>query len=212
MMDDLFAHEGTPRWTQTLAPGAVVLRGFALECAPALMQMIDQLTRVAPFRQMTTPGGFVMSAAMSNCGELGWVTDAQGYRYACHDPLTGAPWPAMPVLFAQLAQQAAHDAGFPDFVADACLMNRYAVGSRMSLHQDKNERDFSQPIVSVSLGLPAIFQFGGMQRSDAVQRIPLTQGDVLVWGGPSRLRFHGVQAIKAGTDDFRFNLTFRKAG
>lgn len=126
-----------------------------------------------------------------------------------HDPLTGAPWPAMPVLFAQLA---AHDAGFPDFVADACLMNRYAVGSRMSLHQDKNERDFSQPIVSVSLGLPAIFQFGGMQRSDAVQRIPLMQGDVLVSGGPSRLRFHGVQAIKAGTDDFRFNLTFRQAG
>lgn len=211
-MDDLFAHEGTPRWTQTLAPGAVVLRGFAAESAPTLMQTIDQLTSVAPFRQMTTPGGFVMSAAMSNCGSLGWVTDAQGYRYARHDPVTGSPWPAMPLLFAQLAQQAAHEAGFPDFVADACLMNRYAVGSRMSLHQDKNERDFSQPIVSVSLGLPAIFQFGGMQRSDAVQRIPLTQGDVLVWGGPSRLRFHGVQAIKAVTEDYRFNLTFRKAG
>ena len=212
MIDDLFAQEDTPRWTQMLAPGAIVLRGFAVEHASALMQMIDLVTSLSPFRHMTTPGGFVMSAAMSNCGSLGWVTDAQGYRYSRHDPLTGEPWPAMPGLFAQLAHQAAHEAGFPDFVADACLLNRYAVGSRMSLHQDKNERDFSQPIVSVSLGLPAIFQFGGMQRSDAVQRIPLTQGDVLVWGGPSRLRFHGVQTIKAGTGAYRFNLTFRKAG
>lgn len=213
MIDDLFAQEDTPRWTQMLAPGAIVLRGFAVEHASALMQMIDLVTSQSPFRHMTTPGGFVMSAAMSNCGSLGWVTDAQGYRYSRHDPLTGELWPAMPALFAQLAQKAAHEAGFPDFVADACLVNRYAVGSRMSLHQDKNERDFSQPIVSVSLGLPAIFQFGGMQRSDAVQRIPLTQGDVLVWGGPSRLRFHGVQTIKAGgTGAYRFNLTFRKAG
>ena len=214
MIQDLFSDLPVPRWTETLAPGAAVLRGFVADQADLLLNILASLVAVSPFRQMTTPGGHVMSVAMSNCGHWGWVTDETGYRYTHHDPLTHSPWPAMPPLFTQLAQRAAAAAGFAAFMPDACLINRYAVGARMSLHQDKNEHDFSQPIVSVSLGLPAIFQLGGLHRSDPVQRIPLTQGDVLVWGGASRLRYHGVLPVKAGLDTqaVRINLTFRKAG
>jgi alkylated DNA repair protein (DNA oxidative demethylase) len=165
---------------------------------------------------MHTPGGFRMSVAMSSCGTLGWVTDQHGYRYTRINPENNQPWPAMPTSFLQLAHAAALAAGFNDFVPDACLINRYEPGARMSLHQDKNERDFSQPIVSVSLGLPAVFLFGGLQRSDKTVRVPLAHGDVVVWGGPSRLRFHGVLPLKAGQHPLlgeqRINLTFRKAG
>lgn len=216
---DLFGTDETPRWNETLAPGAVVLRGFARAQAPDVLAEIEAIGRTSPFRHMKTPGGRTMSVAMSNCGALGWITDEAGYRYSAIDPLTNRPWPAMPARFQQLSLSAAREAGFAAFSADACLINRYAIGARMALHQDRDEKDFTQPIVSVSLGLPVVFQFGGMQRSDAVQRVTLTHGDVLVWGGESRLRFHGVLALKAGTvpdgcvqQDVRFNLTFRHAG
>ncbi|KGA31276.1 DNA oxidative demethylase AlkB [Pectobacterium odoriferum] len=215
---DLFADEAPRRWTETLAPGAVILRGRAYDDAPMLLAALNAVTARAPLRNMVTPGGFVMSVAMSNCGPLGWVTDERGYRYTAQDPLSGEPWPVMPEAFFQLAKQAANEAGFADFEPDACLINRYDVGTRMSLHQDKNERDFRQPIVSVSLGLSATFLFGGMARSDKAQRVPLTHGDVVVWGGESRLYFHGILPLKSGSvpegmsDECRFNLTFRKAG
>jgi alkylated DNA repair protein (DNA oxidative demethylase) len=198
-----------------LGARAVLLRGFARERAPALIAAIGAIAGVSPFRHMVTPGGWEMSVAMTNCGAAGWVTDRTGYRYDPIDPATGRPWPAMPETFAGLAAEAAAEAGFPGFRTDACLVNRYAPGARLSLHQDRNERDFEQPIVSVSLGLPAIFLWGGKARSDKVRRVALLHGDVVVWGGPDRLTFHGVHALAEGehplTGTFRFNLTFRRA-
>ena len=170
----------------------------------------------APLRHMATPGGLRMSVAMSNCGAQGWITDGRGYRYARLDPASGRPWPPMPPVFLRLAQQAALAAGYPGFTPDACLVNRYAPGARMALHQDRDECDFTAPIVSVSLGLPATFLFGGAERADKAARIPLLHGDVVVWGGPDRLRFHGVAPLKEGEHALlgaqRINLTFRKAG
>lgn len=164
---------------------------------------------------MVTPGGFRMSVAMTNCGGYGWITDRKGYRYANTDPETGKPWPPIPAVMQALATEAAAQAGFPNFEPDACLINRYAVGARMTLHQDKNEVDFGQPIVSVSLGLPATFQLGGRERTDKASRIRLEHGDVLVWGGPARLLYHGILPLKAGYHPafgaFRINLTFRRA-
>jgi alkylated DNA repair protein (DNA oxidative demethylase) len=198
-----------------LGPGAVLLRGCALSRADALLAAIDEVARQAPFRRMVTPGGFEMSVEMTNCGRVGWVTDRRGYRYDAKDPLSGVAWPAMPAIFSGLARGAAADAGYEGFVPDGCLVNRYLPGTRLSLHQDRNERDYRAPIVSVSLGLPATFQFGGTTRGAPAQRVPLTHGDVVVWGGPSRLAFHGVLALKDGehpkTGRQRFNLTFRKA-
>jgi len=198
-----------------LAPGAVVLRGHAAAAAPELIAAIEAVAEAAPFRTMVTPGGYTMSVAMTNCGDAGWVTDRSGYRYASHDPLTGRAWPAMPRAIRALAAAAAAEAGHPGFMPDACLINRYAPGARLSLHQDRDERDRTQPIVSVSLGLPATFQFGGLTRSDRPLRVPLEHGDVVVWGGPSRLAFHGVLALKPGqhplTGALRYNLTLRTA-
>lgn len=217
MIDDLFAgfDDGLPAREQ-LAEGAWLLRGFARERAPALLALLAGIAEEAPFRQMTTPGGYRMSVAMSNCGPLGWTADSRGYRYAPLDPLSGRPWPAMPAEFAALAGEAAAAAGFPGFVPDACLINRYEPGAKLSLHQDKDEADLSAPIVSVSLGLPASFLFGGGKRSDPARRLPLQHGDVVVWGGPSRLRYHGVlpvgEGIHAATGACRINLTFRRAG
>jgi DNA oxidative demethylase len=206
---------GTAAWQERLGPGAVVLRGFALPVVEAVFAEIERIVALAPFRQMETPGGFRMSVAMSNCGAVGWVTDKMGYRYADLDPQSTLPWPPLPARFRQLAADAAAAAGFADFVPDACLINRYEPSAKMSLHQDKDERDMTQPIVSVSLGLPAVFMFGGLKRSDPAQRLPLTHGDVVVWGGADRLRYHGVLAVKAGehplTGAYRLNLTFRKA-
>jgi alkylated DNA repair protein (DNA oxidative demethylase) len=209
---DLFDADRAER---RLAPQAVLLRGFALPAECDLMAAISALAERAPFRTMTTPGGWRMSVAMTNCGDAGWVADRTGYRYDPRDPQTGRPWPAMPPAFLALATQAAARAGFAGFVPDACLVNRYAPGARLSLHQDRNERDFDQPIVSVSLGLPATFLFGGDVRSDRPLRVQLTHGDVVVWGGASRLRFHGVGPVREGehqlTGGFRYNLTFRRA-
>jgi alkylated DNA repair protein (DNA oxidative demethylase) len=200
---------------ERVADGAFLLRGFALENAPALLTEIERIETAAAFRHLQTPGGFRMSVAMTNCGALGWVSDRSGYRYTTHDPLSDRPWPPMPLVFSALAEQAARAAGFEDFKPDACLINRYVPGARLTLHQDKDENDFSAPIVSVSLGLPAVFLFGGNARKDKQRRIPLQHGDVVVWGGPARLFHHGVLPLKDATHPVlgrqRVNLTFRRA-
>jgi len=198
-----------------LAEGAMLLRGFALRFEADVLAAVEAIAAAAPFRHMVTPGGYTMSVATTSCGATGWVTDRSGYRYDPIDPETRRPWPAMPAPFRELAAQAAEAAGYPGFRPDACLINRYRPGTRLSLHQDRNERDFAQPIVSVSLGLPAIFQFGGSQRGDPAERFALRHGDVAIWGGPSRLRFHGIAPLKDGDHPRlgrrRINLTFRKA-
>jgi len=213
---DLFDSAAPGASHERLAPGAWLLRGFALGPVPALLTAIEQIQTAAPFRHLVTPGGFRMSVAMTNCGSLGWVSDTHGYRYDAVDPLSGRSWPPMPAVFLELAQAAALAGGFPGFTPDACLLNRYEPGARLTLHQDKDERDFGAPIVSVSLGLPAIFLFGGDSRKDQRQRVPLQHGDVLVWGGPARLRHHGVLALADGHHAVlgaqRLNLTLRHAG
>ena len=201
---------------EPLAEGATILRGFAEPSARALVDVIAKITAASPFRNMVTPGGYTMSVAMTNCGRLGWVTDRRGYRYDPLDPLSGEPWPALPPIYRDLATRAADAAGYAGFEPDACLVNRYEPGTRLSLHQDRNERDFTAPIVSVSLGLPAVFLFGGARRQDRASRVRLESGDVVVWGGPTRLTFHGVAPLADGehplTGRHRINLTFRKAG
>ncbi|MGB8606073.1 DNA oxidative demethylase AlkB [Bradyrhizobium sp.] len=200
---------------ESMAEGAVLLRGFARSVEADLIAALRDTVEQAPFRHMLTPGGHQMSVAMTNCGSLGWVTDRSGYRYDRADPESGRPWPAMPASFRKLAEQAADRAGFRGFSPDACLINRYQPGARMSLHQDKDEDDFGAPIVSVSLGLPAIFLFGGLKRSDKSRRFRLEHGDTAVWGGPVRLAFHGVAPLADGEHALigrkRINLTFRKA-
>lgn len=199
-----------------LEPGASVLRAFALPEVEALRRDLDAVLAAAPLRHLVTPGGKTMSVAMTNCGALGWVSDRSGYRYTGRDPLSDRSWPAMPASFRALAVAAASRAGFDGFAPDACLVNRYGPGARLTMHQDRDERQLGQPIVSVSLGLPAIFLWGGAQRGDRTRRVPLSHGDVVVWGGPARLRFHGVMPLEAGEHPFmgacRINLTFRCAG
>lgn len=213
---DLFAKlEDHQTGKEVLCAGAALLRGFALPTDAAVFQALQQVIEVAPLRHMITPGGYRMSVAMSNCGRYGWLTDREGYRYASVDPHSNQPWPAMPSIFTELATHAATHAGFNGFAADACLINRYAPAARLSLHQDKNEHDYTQPIVSVSLGLPAVFLLGGPYRNDKLRRVSLQHGDVVVWGGAARLYYHGVMPLKAGCHslcgEYRFNLTFRKA-
>lgn len=213
MQADLFADSDT---RIPLGPQACVLPGLALPHVDAILAALQDIEALAPPRHMTTPGGFRMSAAITNCGRLGWITDRRGYRYRPEDPLSGQPWPGMPALFMQLAAEAAAHAGFADFQPDACLINHYAPGAGMSLHQDSNERDFDAPIVSISLGLPATFLFGGLQRNVRPGRILLQHGDVAVWGGADRLRFHGVLPLADGLHPRlgrqRINLTLRRAG
>jgi len=208
-MDDLFSED------RALGDGAMLLAGFAKPMQARLLSALEGVVAAAPFRHLVTPGGFRMSVAMTNCGSVGWISDRRGYRYDAVDPDSGQKWPAMPPAFAELAAGAADRAGFGGFRADACLINRYDPGSRLSLHQDRNEQDFGAPIVSVSLGLPAVFLFGGAQRSDRPVRVPLQHGDVVVWGGPARLAFHAVAELKDGLHPVlgrqRINLTFRKA-
>lgn len=215
---DLFADQApnAPGQVEQIGQQSFVLRGFALPWLERLLPALESVLQAAPFRQMVTPGGFTMSVALSSCGALGWTTDRSGYRYTAHDPQTGQPWPEMPAVFRELAQAAARQAQFEHFEPDSCLINRYVPGARMSLHQDKNERSLAAPIISMSLGLPAVFQFGGFERSDKSLRIPLFHGDIVVWGGVDRLRYHGVLPLKEGQHPRlgaqRINLTFRTAG
>ena len=191
-----------------------MLHGFALPFIDALLADVERIAAAAPFRHLVTPGGHTMQVAMTNCGTFGWCSDRRGYRYDRHDPQTGDPWPPMPAAFLRLAAESAREAGFDGYVPDACLVNRYAPGTRLSLHQDRDEDDRVAPIVSVSLGLPATFLFGGFARGDKTVRVPLAHGDVVVWGGADRMRFHGVLPVKPGLHerlgDRRLNLTFRK--
>jgi alkylated DNA repair protein (DNA oxidative demethylase) len=214
MTFDLFAADSPALADEILDPGAIVLRGFALARAAALAEGLAVVIDAAPMRHLVTPGGFRMSVAMTNCGTLGWVSDRRGYRYDPVDPDSGRPWPAMPEAFRSLVRDAAARAGYAGFAPDACLVNRYAPGAKLSMHQDRDEKDLAAPIVSVSLGLPAVFAWGGHERGDRVRRVALQHGDVVVWGGPSRLRFHGILPLKDGDHPFagghRFNITFRK--
>ena len=211
MTNDLFADTRVD-----IDAGVVLWRGCALAHELELLSAIEAMIAAAPLRRMLTPGGLPMSVAMTNCGGLGWVSDRAGYRYAPLDPLSGQPWPALPAALVALAAGAAANSGFPDFAPDVCLVNEYTPGARLSLHQDRDERDFAQPIVSVSLGMSATFLLGGLKRNDRTQRIPLHHGDVLVWGGPARLRHHGVLALRGETHPVsgprRINLTMRHAG
>jgi alkylated DNA repair protein (DNA oxidative demethylase) len=201
---------------EAMGPRAFVLRGFALPFVEELLPAIQGVEQSSPFRHMVTPGGFTMSVALTNCGALGWTTDQHGYRYTKIDPEHGRAWPAMPGVFKRLAREAAQAAGFAGFEPDACLINRYRPGARLSLHQDKNERDYSAPVVSVSLGMSAVFLFGGHERAGKAMKIPLHHGDVAVWGDEDRLRYHGVMPLKGNPHPLlgnqRINFTFRKAG
>src|SRR5215467_1984576 len=213
---DLFDDEArSDAEIEPLADGAVLLRGFASLEASAVMEALQDILLAAPFRHMVTPGGFRMSVAMTNCGRAGWITDRRGYRYDPLDPATGRPWPPLPELFLRLATRAAAQGVFADFEPDACLVNRYEPGARLSLHQDRNERNLAAPIVSVSLGLPATFLFGGLRRTVRPRRVRLESGDIAVWGGPARLAFHGIEPLADGdhqlTGHCRINLTFRQA-
>ena len=201
---------------EPIGPRACVLRGYALPHAGDLLRSIAAIERVAPFRHMVTPGGFTMSVAVTNCGALGWTTDNRGYRYTRDDPDRRQPWPAMPEIFARLAQAGAQSAGFEAFSPDACLINRYLPGARLTLHQDRDERDYSAPIVSLSLGMSATFLFGGHKRTDPTTKVRLHHGDIVVWGAEDRLRYHGVMPLKGEPHPVlgsrRINMTFRKAG
>ena len=212
-MSDLFATQCVGTRTD-LAAQACVLHGFALDVIDALLADVRAIEAVAPFRHLVTPGGHVMQVAMTNCGTFGWCSDRRGYRYDRLDPQSGKAWPALSPAFLKLAADAAREAGFAGYVPDACLVNRYAPGTRLSLHQDRDEDDRIAPIVSVSLGLPATFLFGGFARGDKTVRVPLAHGDVVVWGGADRMRFHGVLPVKPGRHPLigeqRLNLTFRK--
>src|SRR6202165_579042 len=213
-MTPLFDSDSLPRSNEQLEEGAVLLRGFATSEAPALLEEVARIAQAAPFRHLVTPSGYSMSVATTNCGRVGWGSDRTGYHYDPEDRDTGAPWPAMPEMFLDLAVRAAAEAGFAHYDPDACLINRYIAGAKLSLHQDRDEKDAWAPIVSVSLGLPAVFLWGGKRRSHAVRRLRLESGDVVVWGGPARFVYHGVAPLKDGehplTAATRINLTFRK--
>ena len=213
-MSTLFDNDPPPPACEPLEKGAVLLRGFANAEAAVLIEEVARVAQAAPFRNLVTPGGYTMSVAMTNCGRVGWVSDRTGYRYDPADPETGVPWPAMPAAFLDLAVRAAAEAGFTQYDPDACLINRYQAGAKLGLHQDRDEWDAWAPIVSVSLGLPAVFLWGGKRRSDPVRRLRVETGDIAVWGGPARFVYHGVAPLKPGqhplTGDARINLTFRK--
>ena len=213
-MTSLFDSDSLPSSHEQLEEGAVLLRRFAAAEAPLLVEQVARIAQCAAFRHLVTPGGYTMSVAMTNCGRVGWVSDRTGYRYDPKDPQTGSPWPAMPAAFLDIAAHAAAEAGFAHYEPDACLINRYTAGAKLSLHQDRDEKDAWAPIVSVSLGLPAVFLWGGKRRSDPVRRLRLESGDIAVWGGPARFVYHGVAPLWEGrhplTGTARINLTFRK--
>jgi alkylated DNA repair protein (DNA oxidative demethylase) len=206
-MNPLFGPDAAGSARLELEDGAVILRGYAAAEGAALLAAIERIAAASPFRHLVTPGGYTMSVAMTNCGRVGWVSDRSGYRYDPVDPDTRAPWPPMPAEFLDLAVRAAAEAGFDGYDPDACLINRYEAGAKLGLHQDRDEKDAWAPIVSVSLGVPATFLWGGKKRSDPVRRLRVEHGDVAVWGGPARFVYHGVAPVKEGV---RLNLTFRK--
>lgn len=213
---DLFDAQDLTLPNVQLGSHAVVLRGFALPHVDTLLSEVKGIITQAGFRHMKTPNGYSMSVALTNCGTFGWTSDSHGYRYTRKDPDTHQPWPSLPASFISLAQQAAKTAGFDHFNPDACLINRYDPGTRMGLHQDKNEQCFDAPIVSISLGISATFLFGGLTRACPTERVTLIHGDIVVWGGPDRLRYHGIAPIKSAAHPVvgphRLNLTFRQAG
>lgn len=215
MQSDLFGDAKLFPSQQQLADGVCLLSGQANSMMPVIWQAVEDVLEQAPLRQMQTPGGHTMSVAMSNCGELGWISDRNGYRYSRQDPQTGRPWPAMPQVLHELARSWAAQAGFDNFASNACLINCYQAGSKMSLHQDRDERDFTHPILTLSLGLPARFMLGGLQRQDPYRKLLLQHGDVLVFGGPARLCFHGIMPLADGEHTLlgkrRISLTFRRA-
>lgn len=206
-MEDLFSKR------IDIVPGMVLLRGFAN--SPILIESLSQVLAHSPLRQMETSRGFKMSVHTSNCGEAGWISDRRGYRYVKQDPLNGKPWPDLPIAFKSVAQDAAIEAGFSAYEPDVCLINRYRPGNQMGAHQDKDEQDFTQPIVSVSLGIDARFFVIGPEKRGSSTAVDLTDGDVLVFGGPARKFFHGVrklrESIHPALGAVRWNLTFRKA-
>jgi len=216
MSGQLFDNAGSEGSSERLSEGAVLFHARVAADAEAIIDTIREINREAPFRHLVTPGGHTMSVSMTSCGELGWMADRKGYRYTATDPRSDRPWPPMPALFSELASSAAEEAGFHGYVPDACLINRYRPGAKLSLHQDKDERDYAHPVVSFSLGLPATFLWGGFRRKDKSKRLVLEHGDVLVWGGPDRLRYHGIAPLPEGEHPLlgtqRINLTFRKAG
>jgi DNA oxidative demethylase len=199
-----------------IAPGAVLMRAFGRADDVDILQAVESVIAQAPLRHLQTPGGYTMSIQTTRCGSMGWVSEPGGYRYAPSNPSTRAPWPAMPQCLLDFAVRAATEAGYPDFVPDSCMVNQYLPGNKLGLHQDRDERDLRAPVVSLSLGLPAIFLFGGLQRTGKTQRYRLAHGDVVVWGGPSRLAFHGVLPVADGDHALvgrrRVNVTFRKVG
>ena len=205
-----------PGGSERIGEGAVLFRGRLTDLADEIVAAIREIAAQSPFRHLITPGGHRMSVSMTSCGELGWMSDRKGYRYTATDPRTGQSWPPMPALFSSLASEIAAEAGFEGYQPDACLINRYRSGTKLSLHQDKDENDYGHPVVSFSLGLPATFLWGGFKRSDKPKRLLLEHGDVLVWGGPDRLRYHGILPLPDGEHPLlgeqRINLTFRKAG
>ncbi|HEY2012464.1 MAG TPA: DNA oxidative demethylase AlkB [Bryobacteraceae bacterium] len=213
-MSNLFDNDSLPPLCEPLEEGAVVLRGFATRELPVLVEEVERIAQAAPFRHLVTPGGYTMSVAMTNCGRVGWVSDRSGYRYDPVDPDTGKPWPAIPAALLDLAVRAAAKGGFEGYDPDGCLINRYVAGAKLSLHQDRDEKDQWAPIVSVSIGLPAVFLWGGKRRADPIRRLRLESGDIAVWGGPARFVYHGVAPLKDGQDPLtgpvRINLTFRK--
>ncbi|HWE07421.1 MAG TPA: DNA oxidative demethylase AlkB [Rhizomicrobium sp.] len=213
-MSSLFDDVPSPPSREPLEDGAVLLRGFASDAAPQLLEDVSRIAAAAPFRHLMTPGGRIMSVGMTNCGRVGWVSDRKGYRYDPNDPDTGSPWPAIPESFRDLALRAASEGGFEAYDPDACLINRYVPGAKLSLHQDRDEKDAWAPIVSVSIGIPAVFIWGGKHRGDPTRRMRLENGDVVVWGGPARFAYHGIAPLKEAehplTGVIRINLTFRK--
>lgn len=200
-----------------LAEGLFLHRGaITPDDQTILVRDIAQVADFAPFRHPRTPGGHPTSAAMTNAGQAGWWSDRQGYRYLIHQPDSDRPWPSMPASFHAAVEVGTRGTPWPDFSPDACLINFYGAAAKMGLHQDKDERDFTQPIVTVSLGDAADFLVGGFARTDKTAVVRLHSGDVLVMGGPSRMRFHGVRRIHTGTSPLsalhgRYSLTFRKA-